>query len=446
MRICSILAAGIALGVGPVAAAPEFRNAIVIPGGAADHLPTATPGANTNRLGGFLSDLWFDRRTNRYLALPDRGPGGGTIPYDARLQEFSVSVDHVTGAISAFQLTRTTPLLIDGQPYNGLNPRRLGGDAATLGRSLDPEGLVATRTGTLFVADEYGPSVLEFSPAGALLRSFPPPSNLLPRQADGQANYVDGRPAIVAGRQDNRGYEGLAISPDGSKLYGILQAPLVEEGGQSDGRRSRNVRIVEYDTASGQSGRQWIYQMDAIADLNAVTPGNPFSATNQGRSIGLSAIVALNATEFLVLERDGRGIGVDDPIGKVPVASKRIYRIDIAGATDVADISLAGLDTLPPGVSAVRKALFLDIAVALKAAGQPIPEKMEGLTIGPRLADGRYALLIGTDNDYSVTQNGTGTQFNVCADATRAEQVALEAACPAGLALIPTTLFSFQAD
>ncbi|MBC7799008.1 MAG: PEP-CTERM sorting domain-containing protein, partial [Gemmatimonadaceae bacterium] len=95
---------------------------------------------------------------------------------------------------------------------------------------------------------------------------------------------------------------------------------------------------------------------------------------------------------------------------------------------------------------AVRKSLFLDIAVALKAAGQPIPEKREGLTIGPRLADGRYALLIGTDNDYSVTQNGTGTQFNVCADATRAEQVALEAACPTGLALIPTTLFSFQAD
>jgi hypothetical protein len=41
------------------------------------------------------------------------------------------------------------------------------------------------------------------------------------------------------------------------------------------------------------------------------------------------------------------------------------------------------------------------------------PEKWEGLTIGPRLKDGSYLVLAGTDNDYSVTQNGTGTQFDV---------------------------------
>jgi hypothetical protein len=41
------------------------------------------------------------------------------------------------------------------------------------------------------------------------------------------------------------------------------------------------------------------------------------------------------------------------------------------------------------------------------------PEKWEGLTVGPRLADGSYLILAGTDNDYSVTQNATSVQFDV---------------------------------
>jgi hypothetical protein len=42
---------------------------------------------------------------------------------------------------------------------------------------------------------------------------------------------------------------------------------------------------------------------------------------------------AINDTEFLVLERDNRGIGVDDPIGARAVGSKRIYKINITGAS-----------------------------------------------------------------------------------------------------------------
>jgi hypothetical protein len=79
-----------------------------------------------------------------------------------------------------------------------------------------------------------------------------------------------------------------------------------------------------------------------------VNPGSP--DPRQGRNIGLSVIVALNDHEFLVLERDNRGIGVDNPAGRgapggpIPapgvVGSKRVYRIDIDGATDVSGISL----------------------------------------------------------------------------------------------------------
>ena len=65
-----------------------------------------------------------------------------------------------------------------------------------------------------------------------------------------------------------------------------------------------------------------------------------------------------------------------------------------------------------------------------------------------RLSDGRYHVLVGTDNDYSVTQSGSGEQFDVCINPlTNARtQVALDAACPGGAALIPGYLMSFAVD
>lgn len=181
--------------------------------------------------------------------------------------------------------------------------------------------------------------------------------------------------------------------------------------------------------------------------MNAIDPStaDDFSTTNHGRSIGLSAIAALSDNDFLVLERDNRGLGVEV---KAAPLHKRIYRINLQGATNVKNISLAGSDTLPANVVAVQKSAEHDLLADLKARGITVPEKMEALAIGPRLADGRYLVLVGTDNDYSVTQSGSGEQFDVCVNpVTDARtQVALDADCPSGSALIPGYLMSYAAD
>ncbi|MBX9626157.1 MAG: esterase-like activity of phytase family protein [Gemmataceae bacterium] len=440
---------GLVLAAG--AARADFINGITIPGSATD-LGGGTK-ANDNRLGGFFSDLYYDRTNNVYLGLPDRGPGGGVVAYDTRVQVFTLDVNKATGAIGNFQLKQTIKFkTADGkQAFNGLNPGLLNGNKAVLGRSFDPEGIVKLSNGNLLVSDEYGPSAYEFKRVGLpngevearFVRAYQTPANLLPKQADGTPNFVDGRPTITTGRQDNRGFEGLAISPDGRKVYAALQDPLVNEGASNDGRRSRNVRIVEFDTATGLPGKQFVYQLEALADINARVPNNPFAATAQGRNIGVSAIIALNANEFLVIERDNRGIGVDNPTGSVPVASKRVYKIDLRGATDVSGTSLAGTNDLPPGVTPVSKSLLLDIQQQLAANGIPILEKFEGLAVGPRLDDGRYALLVGTDNDFSVTQTGSGQQFDVYTNGVDSVQVPIGDPGPAGYALLPTALYSF---
>ena len=93
--------------------------------------------------------------------------------------------------------------------------------------------------------------------------------------------------------------------------------------------------------------------------------------------------------------------------------TKIVYKIDITGASDVSGIVLPASGPLPAGFTTVSKSVtpFVSIdATTLAAFGNRVPEKWEGLAIGPKLPDGSWQILAGTDNDYSVTQNGTGTQ------------------------------------
>ena len=80
-----------------------------------------------------------------------------------------------------------------------------------------------------------------------------------------------------------------------------------------------------------------------------------------------------------------------------------------------------------------KSARVLDLdANTLAALGNKSPEKWEGLAIGPRLASGDYLLLAGTDNDYSVTQNGSGEQFDVYFRFTDADPYLSAIQCPLG--------------
>lgn len=51
-------------------------------------------------------------------------------------------------------------------------------------------------------------------------------------------------PASHAYRRQNRGYEGLALSPDGTSLFVGLQSPLQLPPDPNVGRDSRNTRVL----------------------------------------------------------------------------------------------------------------------------------------------------------------------------------------------------------
>ncbi|WIV97110.1 esterase-like activity of phytase family protein [Kinneretia aquatilis] len=380
-------------------AAPSFVNGLALDGAALDL--SGGSSVNNGRLG-YFSDIYYDSKRNEWWGLSDRGPGGGTLNYNTRVQRFTLDVDFNTGAISNFKIAETVVFQSAGQGLNGLAPNPKN----QLGLAFDPEGVVINpRTGTFLVSDEYGPSVREFNRSGELIRTFNTPANLVPRNAaTGVANYADDT-GNTAGKRTNRGFEGLAISPDGKYAYAMLQSAMLDEGG---GNGSVN-RIVKFDTATGEAVAQYAYQMK-----------------RSGQGQGISALVAINDHEFYVLERNNRGVGVG---AEFATADKEVYRIDLTGATDVSGLNLStGSYTK---VSKSGQIVDLD-ANTLAALGGKSPEKWEGLAIGPKLANGKYLILAGTDNDYSVTQNASGEQFDVYFRFSDANPYATSIQCPLG--------------
>jgi hypothetical protein len=109
--------------------------------------------------------------------------------------------------------------------------------------------------------------------------------------------------------------EGLAISPDGSTLFGIMQSALLQDHGLNPGTTDRlglNNRILKIDLATNQT-HEYVYVLEAI---------------NRGQ--GVSEILAINDHEFLVVERDNRSNLQTPPAAPT---RKKIYKIDLSGAT-----------------------------------------------------------------------------------------------------------------
>ena len=243
--------------------------------GAAGAATDLSSGSSFDRRLGYFSDITYDRARNEWWGLSDRGPGGGTLPYETRVQRFTIDVAS-NGAISNFAVQQTIKFSAGGSPLNGIAPS----PSNVLGNAFDPEGFVINpKNGNLLVSDEYGPSLVELDRSGNLLRRFTTPANLVPRSASNVPNFASDA-GNTQGKRTNRGFEGLAVSADGKFAYAMLQSAMLDEGA-GDGVHSR---IVKFDTATGLAVAQYAYRMDTAA---------------QGR--GISALVALGNDKLPLL-------------------------------------------------------------------------------------------------------------------------------------------------
>lgn len=372
---------------------------------------TLEGGASANLLGGMGSGLaWAGGNT--FLALPDRGPnasayaGGAAVDntqsYIARFHTVTLDLSKSASGTLPYTLTPTlnsTTLLYSSTALNYGSTAGLASGTPTVnstgkyyftGRSdgfatglstnpanarLDPEAIRVSADGkSVFVSDEYGPYVYQFDRnTGERLKSYALPNTFAASNLSSLgATEISGN---TTGRVANKGMEGLSITPDGKTLFGFMQSPLAQDGG--DGGSAN--RIVSIDIASGD-----IHQYS-------------FNNVIGGKAYNSSEILALNDHQFWVLERDGKGLG-DGSSAKV----KQVWSVDLSGATDVS--ALSGQSALL--AAAPSKTLVLDIKAALNAAGladAAIPAKLEGLSFGEDIVDGGqtyHTLYLANDNDF----------------------------------------------
>jgi hypothetical protein len=365
-------------------------------------------GQAANLLGGMGSALEYVGG-NTFLGLPDRGPNAlnpwnagvdNTTTYIPRFQTVDLALSQNNGPGLPFNLTPTltgTTLLFNDTPLlygpavpaeNTANKFYFSGRSDNFGPGnslnpsdarFDPEGIRVSNDGAkVFISDEYGPYVYMFDRATGLREktyTIPPETFAVNTLSPNGATEISGN---TTGRVANKGMEGLAITPDGKTLYGFVQSPLIQDGG--DGGRAN--RIVAIDIATG-AVKQYAYD-------NQVG----------GKNFNSSEILALSDHQFLVLERDGKGLGDNSS-----AAFKQIWLVDLAGAEDVSQLSGAAALL----AKAPAKKLFLDIKAALNAAGitdSQIPAKLEGIAWGPDvMVNGvlEHTLFVANDNDFIPT-------------------------------------------
>jgi Esterase-like activity of phytase len=369
-------------------------------------------GAPANLLGGLGSALaWAGGDT--FLALPDRGPNAvvwnaavdNTTSWIPRFHTLTLALSAnpagplpytLTPALTGTTLLWSRDALHYGSavpPINTAKRHFFSGRSDNFGSGdslnplqarLDPEGLRVSRNGKrVYLSDEYGAYVYEFDrDSGKRTRAFAMPSATF--AADTLSSMGSAEiSGNTKGRVANKGMEGLAITPDGQYLIGFMQSPLIQDGG--DGGRAN--RIVRIEIATG-TVEQFAYD-------------NFIPAMN--KAYNSSEILAINSHEFLVLERDGKGLG-DGSLAVV----KQLWKVDLAGATDVSGLSgAAALLAVAP-----TKSLFLDLRAAFNAAGiadADIPAKLEGLAFGEDVVvDGvvKHTLWVANDNDFLASVGG----------------------------------------
>lgn len=251
---------------------------------------------------------------------------------------------------------------------------------------LDSEGIAALADGGFWVGDEYGPSLVRLGPDGRVLTRLVPEGTAL----EGAAYPVEARlPAIASRRQINRGFEALALSPDGAWLFLAFQSPLAHPDEDAHAG-ARHVRLWRLDSATGEIAAQYLYPLDPPGTFLRDRAAGPLERSD----LKVSELCCSGPDTLLVLERGS--------------LTTKIYSVQLSERFELDPLHLdpATRPTLEqlsareggPGLPVLAKRLLLSTDEAPDIAAD-----LEGMAI---LSPSE--LLLVNDNDFGVEGAETG--------------------------------------
>jgi len=240
---------------------------------------------------------------NAYWFLSDNGFGAKTNSQDYLLRLYRVNPDF-RGAEDGDGSVAVENFIQFSDPDNRIPFPITNEDTQErllTGADFDIESFVVAEDGTFWVGEEFGPYLLHFDASGKLLEAPIPTPDFGTANADDIVRSPD-NPAVLAGDATenlarSRGYEGLAINPDKTKLLALLEGFVA-------GDPEDTLRINEFDLAAKEFteivGRYRLESPDhAIGDFTVI-----------------------NDNEYLVIERDN--LQADE------AEFKKIFKIDLS--------------------------------------------------------------------------------------------------------------------
>ena len=234
----------------------------------------------------------LDGPGDTYWAMPDNGYGAKTNSSDFLLRVYRFR--------PAFETARGGPgtVAIEGfvqlRDPDGRIPFALTrADRLLTGADFDLESMRRTKDGTFWFGEEFGPFLLHTDASGKVLEAPIP----LPGVQSPQNPFLPSPDAWTI--RASRGFEPMALTPDGKTLYPMLEGAL-----RNDPDPRRRV-IHQFDVrAHAYTGRTWGYRTDA-AFPDAV----------------IGDMTAVDSHRMILIERDDAQ-GAD-------ARQKRIYAVDL---------------------------------------------------------------------------------------------------------------------
>ncbi|WP_457390454.1 esterase-like activity of phytase family protein [Roseateles sp. P5_E1] len=161
------------------------------------------------------------------------------------------------------------------------------------GADLDIESVRKDKNGNLWFGDEFGPYLIKTNAKGEVLRRE---IGMLGVASPQNEAVVNGTIGATLGRSN--GFEGMAINPNGDRLYTLLE-------GKVTGDPAKTLRINAFDVGTeSYTGQQWNYKLD-------------------GAGTNIGDMTAINDHEFLIIERNG----ATATSGGTPF--KKIFKVDL---------------------------------------------------------------------------------------------------------------------
>ncbi|RDI51417.1 hypothetical protein IQ02_02334 [Flavobacterium glaciei] len=245
--------------------------------------------------------------------------------------------------------------------------------------SADPEDIrFNPKTNTLVWSSEgarvvttdktvlQNPSINHMDLKGNFLDNVTVPENLKMQQ-------------LEKGPRNNGTLEGITFDKKYKNIYTNIEEPLFEDGDQANTSKGGLIRLYQFDAKTKKNTAQYGYQLEPIA--LEPNPKGAFAVN------GVSAIQYYGKNQLLVVERS-YSTGTQ-------ACTVKVFLCDLKKATNVKNYP--SLQNQKLELASKRLILNMDdLGIFI--------DNIEGLTFGPKLANGNPSIIFVSDNNFSDKQ------------------------------------------